>query len=521
MPRLLPLAALAAVVVALSATASGQECPTGLTYEGQAALCVHIDASCETDMPATSGAFSLKGETCLPHAFFQAADRCTSTGVSAGGPCLVWTDETAPQAEEARAILASYAGGGSPITGGCASGLSVGSVCAQVSTTCVSGFSDFGGACYGAAVDASCEGTGVFLQNEGTAACAAWTNREGADAARAEANLTRLRAGELNVVTDPADLPDGFGTYPAHLTPACMDGIDNDGDGATDYPEAGCTSPFDHEETPEDGEGEAFQFFSGPQIDSSVQMAALQHCRDREQVAADRRAILDYWHLQALQNHLIPTYDYLATGPGTAMDSAFVRLGGSGREFGFNSRHPVDREWNGQVDFAFGWGRGQHLEVGVVCNVSGLVDVRSFGGLGARGAEGGDQRHSWGPFDPEKYRMQAGDPDVRVTEFNRLTSSYLDGFRPAPIFYGSAEVAYLTPDRHYLVTVKTRANSGGYAARMNTPDGFRMVAAPVSIGPWNLCTAGELTQPASALACVNNQGRAEISDPPDASPYVK
>ncbi|MEM1055324.1 MAG: hypothetical protein AAGI52_07345 [Bacteroidota bacterium] len=365
--------------------------------------------------------------------------------------------------------------------------------------------------------------------------CLGWADESAPEAGAARAALAQYTEGRTAsgdtpdlfpsapIITDPADLPEGFGAYPAHLTPACMDGIDNDGDGATDYPEAGCTSPFDHEETPEAGEGDTFQAFDGQVRDGALQMASLQYCNapeNRERFAADKRAILNYWHRQALTNALVPDYDYLGT-PQTGMDSLFSRMGDEGRTFSFSDRHPVDREWNGEVDFAFGWGRGQWLEVKVVCNFGGVTDIRSYGSLGARGAEGGDQRKSWGPFNPERYRMQVGDPDVRVTEFGRLNSSYLRSFRATPVFYGSAEVAYLTPDKRYIVLVNTRADSGGNAARMNTPDGWRMVNASVSIGPWNLCTAGELTEPAASLSCDENQGRAQISSPPPQSPYIK
>ncbi|MEL6614406.1 MAG: hypothetical protein AAFQ43_01635 [Bacteroidota bacterium] len=523
MPRFL-LAPLALGLLFLATDARGQSCPTGLAIGPAVNSCLHVDASCETDNPMTTGSFSLNGESCIPHNTFTANADCDGTGVSMGGLCVVWRDENAPEAAEARALLQTYADGRSPASASCASGLSVGSACVRVSPVCTTGLADAFGACYGFAPDASCEGTGVFLSGGGGEACAEWTNRDGADAPRAEAALASLREGRLTVTTDPTDLPAGFGTYPAHLTPECMDGVDNDGDGATDYPEAGCTSPFDHEEAPEAGEGETFQFFKGPAIDGGLMRTSQLYCNapeNRERFAADRLAILDYWHLQALQNDLVPVYDYLAEGDDTEFGDFMASVGERGREYRFSSRHPVEREWNGQVDFAFGWGRGQSMEVSVACNYSGISDIRSWGGLGTRGAEGGDQRKSWGPFEPEKYRMQVGDPDVRVTEFRRLDSSYLRGFRPSPLFYGSAEVSYFTPNRHYIVTVKTRSGSGGYAARMNTPDGFRMVAAPVSIGPWNICTAGELTEPASSLTCENNPGRAEISDPPDASPYIK
>ena len=140
------------------------------------------------------------------------------------------------------------------------------------------------------------------------------------------------------------------------------------------------------------------------------------------------------------------------------------------------------------------------MEVNVLCNF-GITDVRSWGGGQATGPGPGK---TWGPFDGENIRLQVADPDVRVTEFSRLRSSYLTYFRPSPAFFGSAEVVYLTPDRHLIVQVKTRANSGGNAARMNGPEGWRMVNAPISLGPWEVCTAGELTEPASSLACLEN-----------------
>jgi hypothetical protein len=403
-------------------------------------------------------------------------------------------------------------------------------MCLHVDDACEGGFSLNGETCIppvALTADAAC-GAGVSFGGN----CLAWTDEDAPEADAARSLVAPIASSDGDgvsdlypsapIITDAADLPEGFGAYPAHLTPECMDGRDNDGDGAADYPEAGCTSPFDHEETPEAGEGEAFRAFDGPARDPALQMASLQHCNapeNRERFAADARAILDYWHRQALEHALVPDYDYLGT-PGTAMDSAFVRLGGRGREFGFSDRHPVDREWNGQVDFAFGWGRGQRMEIVVTCNHGGFTDIRSWGTFKARGASS-DDLDAWGPFDAQENRMQVADPDVRVTEYDRLRSSYLSSFRPSPMFYRSAEVAYLTPDRHYIVKINTRADSGGNAARMNTNEGWRMVNAPVSIGPWNLCTAGELTEPASGLSCENNQGRAQISQPPPESPYVK
>ena len=404
----------------------------------------------------------------------------------------------------------------------CPTGLTImGAVCVTVDADCDAGVSLNGGSCLlrqMLAADASCDGTGVSMS--GT--CLAFTEPDAPEAASARAALARAIQPEpagpdppgTALITDVADLPPGFGQLPAHLTPACMDGLDNDRQSDVDYPESGCSSMYDHEETPEAGEGEHERAFDRVVIDSDVQRANLLFAQgDRESVFAESRAIQDHWYRHAISNGLIPDHNYFASSDPDDLTAALSRLGDQKRTYSWSDRHPVEREWNGQVDFAFGWGRAQSMEVNVILNAMGLVDVRSWGGSVAN--------PTWGPFDGETERVHVSDPDVRVHEYNRLRSSYLDRFRPAPPFFLDAEVVYLTPDLRYIVQVKTRSNSGGTAARMSTPEGWRMVGAPISIGPWNICTSGELTQPASGLTCDGNQGRAAISRPPSQSPYVQ
>lgn len=404
----------------------------------------------------------------------------------------------------------------------CPTGLTImGAVCVTVDADCDAGLSLNGGSCLlrqMLATDDTCDSTGVSMS--GT--CLAFTDPDAPEASGARDVLASLAEpmpeapapDAPDPITDVDDLPAGFGDLPAHLTPACMDGRDNDDDGTADAPESGCTSPYDHEETPEAGEGEAYRVFERAVIDPDVQRANLLFAQgNRETVFRESRAIQDHWYRHAISNGLIPDHDYFSTADVETLEGAIGRLGDQKRTYSWSDRHPVDREWNNQVDFAFGWGRSQSMEVNVILNAMGLVDVRSWGGSVAN--------PTWGPFDGETERMLVADPDVRVHEYNRLRSSYLDDFRPAPAFFLDAEVVYLTPDLRYIVQVKTRSNSGGTAARMNTPDGWRMVNAPISIGPWNICTSGELTQPAAALVCENNQGRAQISRPPSQSPYVK
>ena len=487
MTRSLPLLGLLA---ALAVPAASQDCPTGLTMESAPMMCLHVDASCD-------GGFSLNGQSCLHHSMLAADDACTSAGVRFSGDCLAWADPAAPLYAEARSALDAYARGGSPQAEACASGLSVGSTCVGVAPTCPAGLRDSGMVCYAARPEASCVGTGVRVSTYNSTGCLAWSNPDGAEVAGAETVVARLAEGEGLFVTDPALLPPGFGQLPAHLLPACMDGRDNDGDGSVDYPESGCTSPFDHEETPEAGEHEHYKVFERARIDPEVQRANLTSAQSgRERADQDSRAIQDYWYLQAVANGLTPEYDWISIAGGDALDAAFRRLGIAKRTYFFSDRYPEDRAWRDEVDFAFGWGRSQSLEVNVVYNAMGLVDVRSWGGSVAD--------PTWGPFDGEASRVQVSDPDVRVHEYNRLRSSYLEYFRSAPVFFHDAEVVYLTPDLRFIVQVRTRADSGGNAARMNGPEGWRMVNAPVSVGPWEICTAGELTEPAAALACDEN-----------------
>ena len=372
-------------------------------------------------------------------------------------------------------LLLSASGARSQV---CPTGLTImGAVCVTVDADCDAGLSLNDGTCLlkqMLVADEACDDSGASMS--GT--CLAFTDPAAPEAHAARAALTDAIAptpaapeGDAPVlITDPADLPAGFGDLPAHLTPACMDGRDNDGQSDVDYPEGGCTSVFDHEETPEAGEGEAYRVFERAVIDPDVQRANLLFAQgNRETVFRESRAIQDHWYRHAISHGLTPDFDYFSSADVETLEGALSRSGDQKRTYSWSDRHPVDREWNNQVDFAFGWGRSQSMEVNVILNAMGLVDVRSWGGSVAN--------PTWGPFDGETERMLVADPDVRVHEYNRLRSSYLDDFRPAPAFFLDAEVVYLTPDLRYIVQVKTRSNSGGTAARMNTPDGWRMVNA--------------------------------------------
>jgi len=71
--------------------------------------------------------------------------------------------------------------------------------------------------------------------------------------------------------------------FVADLIPACMDGVDNDGDGATDYPEEGCENGLDADERPDLGCG-----LGGPDV--ALVLLALGALRARRAPRRTRNA---------------------------------------------------------------------------------------------------------------------------------------------------------------------------------------------------------------------------------------
>jgi probable HAF family extracellular repeat protein len=112
--------------------------------------------------------------------------------------------------------------------------------------------------------------------------------------------ISNVVNGSFTVVGNGIDeqgQPEGFVAFLA--TPACSDGIDNDGDGRTDYPaDTGCTSPVDWSETfdcqdgiDNDGDG-LIDYPADPGCESPVDVGEQPQCSDHVDNDGDGR--VDY-----------------------------------------------------------------------------------------------------------------------------------------------------------------------------------------------------------------------------------
>ncbi|MEM6327803.1 MAG: hypothetical protein AAF791_11855, partial [Bacteroidota bacterium] len=281
--------------------------------------------------------------------------------------------------------------------------------------------------------------------------CLVWTSTNGTQHAETEAIVNALLSGD-----DPTDGGDEAAPpdLPADLTAACEDSVDNDGDGATDWPEDdGCASPRDDQEETEAGETDLMPPVR-PDLDTTLAESNRAYC---ERVGATE----DIGRL-----HRIARYVADRNGMEVGLDLSAADL--SRKSYSHTVQHPPDQEWNGILDFSNGWTERMGLSVTVQCNASGATDLRSLLPPSIR----------TGTADA---RVRLASPEMVIWESGKVESAAIDLHFGGIGGYQNATVRYFTPGLRYIVTVEASSSARGAAFRMQTPEGWRRVGTPVAI----------------------------------------